>query len=74
MSQVLIALKGNNYFLANEDLTELYDKIKNIKNSKEKAVLVFGRFVNSDEQNYDNGSHTTALLMVDKIIGWRTLD
>lgn len=74
MSQILIALQGDQYFLANEDPVEMAVKIKNIEKAKENVILLFGRFVEHDEKCYQNGCHSSAFLVVDKIVGWRIIE
>lgn len=74
MSQILIALEGEQYFLANEDPVEMTVKIKNIKEANENVILLFGRFVEQDEKSYQNGCHSSAFIVIDKIVGWRIIE
>lgn len=74
MSQILVALEGDKYFLANEDPVEMAVKIKNIKEANENVILLFGRFVEHDENCYQNACHSSAFLVVNKIVGWRIIE
>jgi hypothetical protein len=74
MSQILVALQGEQYFLANEDPVEMAVKIKNIKKANENVILLFGRFVEHDEKYCQSGCLSSAFLVVDKIVGWRIIE
>lgn len=74
MSQILIAIEGDKYFLANDDINEFYDKVQHASEIEKNTILVFGRFVEKDENSYCDGLHSSALIMVDKILGWRNIN
>jgi hypothetical protein len=69
MSQIFVALEGDKYFLASKDPVEMAVKIKNIKEANENVILLFGRFVEHDENCYHSRCHSSDFLVVNKIVG-----